>query len=323
MATTYKRVVEYLARTVLSSDDVRFKEEVVRVENVERSSRDRGVMLETASGFRATVDHVVMTTPLGWLQQHKDVFQPPMPPELSEAIDSIHYGHLEKAFVHFPKAFWDDVPSDGLSQSDKFATDSLWTMPEYAKDTNPDRFNMEATSFSTMPEEFAHATLCFWLYGDCSRRATQSIQMLEPHSADYNSTLEALLKPYYSLLPNYNHDTPDCCPDGFLLTDWTHDAFAGNGSYTTFQVGLKNGRESLDLIQAGMGSERQIWLAGEHTAPFKALGTIVGAYWGGERVGRKIASLYGLCESPEFGLESVGGAPGPGDDTDLGGQVNM
>lgn len=35
-----------------------------------------------------------------------------------------------------------------------------------------------------------------------------------------------------------------------------------------------------------------IWLAGEHTAPFVALGTVTGAYWSGEHVARRIAQAY-------------------------------
>jgi hypothetical protein len=42
---------------------------------------------------------------------------------------------------------------------------------------------------------------------------------------------------------------------------------------------------------------RGVWFAGEHTAPFVALGTVTGAYWSGEAVGRRIAETYGL--SPE------------------------
>ena len=39
--------------------------------------------------------------------------------------------------------------------------------------------------------------------------------------------------------------------------------------------------------------ERGVWLAGEHTAPFVALGTVTGAWWSGEGVGRRIVAAYG------------------------------
>lgn len=34
--------------------------------------------------------------------------------------------------------------------------------------------------------------------------------------------------------------------------------------------------------------------AGEHTAPFVALGTVTGAYWSGESVAQRIANAYGM-----------------------------
>ena len=323
MGSTYNRVIDYLAKPVIRDADIRFNEEVVRVENLE--SDTDGVVVETSAGFSGTFDHVVMTTPHGWLQKQKEVFRPPIPRELSEAIDSIHYGNLEKLYVHFSTAYWDQDTSDGdgFNQPGKFATESLWTTPKYAHDTNPKRFNMEAFSFSTMPVGVAHATLCFFLYGDFSRMATEAIQGLKPHSEAYNDALRPLLEPYYSLLPNYEEKSDDCQPTGFLLTDWEHDRLAGNGSYTNFQIGLKDGRESLDRIRAGMGMDRRIWFAGEHTAPFKAMGTIVGAYWGGERVGKKIASLHGLCEVPEYDPVTAEGALGPGDNPNLDHQLDL
>lgn len=39
---------------------------------------------------------------------------------------------------------------------------------------------------------------------------------------------------------------------------------------------------------------RSLWFAGEHTAPFVALGTVTGAYWSGEAVGKRIAEVWGM-----------------------------
>ena len=40
--------------------------------------------------------------------------------------------------------------------------------------------------------------------------------------------------------------------------------------------------------------ERGIWLAGEHTAPFVAVGTTTGAYWSGEMVGMRVLRVCGF-----------------------------
>lgn len=39
--------------------------------------------------------------------------------------------------------------------------------------------------------------------------------------------------------------------------------------------------------------EGGVWFAGEHTAPFVALGTVTGAWWSGEGVGRRVVGAYG------------------------------
>ena len=35
-----------------------------------------------------------------------------------------------------------------------------------------------------------------------------------------------------------------------------------------------------------------LWFAGEHTAPFVALGTSTGAYWSGEKVAERIMAKH-------------------------------
>ena len=51
--------------------------------------------------------------------------------------------------------------------------------------------------------------------------------------------------------------------------------------------------------------DRGIWLAGEHTAPFVALGTVTGAYWSGEDVAQRVAEVYGLGGGAESMLGST------------------
>ena len=52
--------------------------------------------------------------------------------------------------------------------------------------------------------------------------------------------------------------------------------------------------------------ERGIWFAGEHTAPFVALGTVTGAYWSGEAVAKRVAEGYGLSGGHESKQDSTG-----------------
>jgi hypothetical protein len=98
-------------------------------------------------------------------------------------------------------------------------------------------------------------------------------------------------QPYFSRLPNYSAESPDCKPLGCLATEWLNDELAGYGSYANFLVGLENGDKDIETMREGLPHDG-IWLAGEHTAPFVALGTTTGAYWSGEMVGKRIVEAY-------------------------------
>ena len=54
----------------------------------------------------------------------------------------------------------------------------------------------------------------------------------------------------------------------------------------------------------GMGESEGLWLAGEHTAPFVALGTTTGAYWSGEGVARRICKKWGRVVVEDAGEEA-------------------
>ena len=55
----------------------------------------RPVCVTTADGMKAYFDDVVITTPLGWLKQHKESIHQ-LHPRVASAIDSISFGRLEK-----------------------------------------------------------------------------------------------------------------------------------------------------------------------------------------------------------------------------------
>ena len=77
-------------------------------------------------------------------------------------------------------------------------------------------------------------------------------------------------------------------------TEWLSDDLAGNGSYSNFQIGLEQGDKDIEIMREGLPG-RSLWFAGEHTAPFVALGTTTGAYWSGEGVANRIAEAYGVA----------------------------
>jgi Flavin containing amine oxidoreductase len=303
VATTYSKILEKVAKPALEQADVYLSEEVIRIEYLGEDHKESGrILIETASSMRQICDHAVITAPLGWLKRNKESFFPPMPQELSDAINSVAYSRLEKVFFHFQRAWWEGN-QDGLGDPNRYASEVLWARPGYAPETNPGRWNQEIFSCSAFPPEIAHPTMWFYIYGDHSKFVTEALQGLSPESKEYQDTLEILFKPYYSLLPHYDESNPDCKPTKVLSTDWEHDKFASCGAYTHYAVPLKDGAKTVSIIRDRMGNERNIWFAGEHTAPDIALSTIVGAYWSGERVAKEIMMRSGVMEYYEHKLQ--------------------
>jgi hypothetical protein len=55
------------------------------------------VCVTMSDGNEQYFDDVVVTTPLGWLKQHRESI-PQLHPRIESAIDSISFGRLEKVF---------------------------------------------------------------------------------------------------------------------------------------------------------------------------------------------------------------------------------
>ncbi|KIW62426.1 hypothetical protein PV04_10600 [Phialophora macrospora] len=250
------------------------------------------VTITTSSGQKHTFDEVIVTCPLGWLKQnHESAFTPRLPRRLASAISNINYGRLEKLYVTFPRAFWlsnDDDPSS-------YPVFTHFHDPAYIPHPPDEAWNQSVVSLAHLPPPIAHPTLLFYMYGACGARLVKATADLPPHGAEYNSTLDGFARPFYSRLPNYTPSNPSCTPTSFVMTRWQADRFAGNGSYCNFQVGLERGDEDIECMRdAGGLAGRGLWLAGEHTAPFIALGTTTGAWWSGEAVARRVCRKYGV-----------------------------
>ncbi|KAI9813413.1 MAG: hypothetical protein M1827_004088 [Pycnora praestabilis] len=285
VASTYKAILHRVAKVALAKADVQLENKVAKIE-----SRESSVVVTTTTGVSQTFDEVVVTAPLGWLKRNKESFLPKVPPRLSKAIDSISYGQLDKVYITFPKAFWQSSPTNTTSST--YPGFTHWLHPLYATPSpNPHAWNQEALSLASLPSPNAHPTLLFYIYGPTSQHIGNIVTSTPPSKLD--AALTKFFEPYYSRLPNYSSTDPFCKPTGLLATAWCNDDLAGYGSYSNFQVGLEEGDVDIQTMRHGM-PERRVWIAGEHTAPFVALGTVTGAYWSGEGVARRIVDSYGL-----------------------------
>lgn len=139
-------------------------------------------------------------------------------------------------------------------------------------------------NLAAFPGNLSHPTLLFYIYGACSSHIASLAQKPQPQR---DEALYAFIHPYISRLPNYTSSSASCTPKAIFATAWAGDELAGYGSYANFQVGLEDGDKHIETMREGM-PDKGIWIAGEHTSPFVALGTATGAYWSGEKVAFRI-----------------------------------
>ncbi|RWA04320.1 hypothetical protein EKO27_g10781 [Xylaria grammica] len=282
---TYKKILSAVAKPAVERATFKYKSVVNKVQTTDDEVCET-LKVYTESGEVLEFDEVVFTAPLGWLKQHPDTFSPPLPARLAQAIRNIGYGCLEKVYISFDKAFW-------RSSSPENDTQGFIQLlaPNYALDSNPNQWNQEIVELSSFGPSDSHPTLLFYTYGDQSKYLTSEVAKL-PSKEKKDAFLYEWFRPYYSRLPHYNENAPDCQLVGCYATEWLNDELAGNGSYSNFQVGLEEGDRDIKTMREGV-PDRGLWLAGEHTSPFVALGTVTGAYWSGESVGKRIAQAYG------------------------------
>ncbi|KAK5170444.1 uncharacterized protein LTR77_005032 [Saxophila tyrrhenica] len=317
VAETYHKILNEVAKGAVAGAELRLNSKVIRISSHENQGGGTA-SLYTEDG-RFDFDEVVVTAPLGWLKRNQQAFDPSLPPRLSQAIDNIGYGTLDKVYITFPSAFWDvplperrsahhsidphgttpnvtaitapvHQPPDG-KESKHYAGFTHWMAPAYASDTNAQGWDQEGMNLAALPESCAHPTLLFYVYGDCAVYIAEIVAKAQS-DAERDEKLLQFFKPYFSLLPNFDPANPDCEPTAVLATAWANDEFAGYCSYSNFQIGLEDGARDIETMRYGM-PERHIWFAGEHTAPFDSSGTTTGAYVSGEAAAKRIARASG------------------------------
>lgn len=280
MSSTYGPVMTLMAKTAVENGCVQLNAPVEQVETVYTAAGPVHTVC-TKEGEALKADGVIVTIPLGSLKQDRIKFTPAMPENMRQAIKHLGYGSLEKTYISFPTAFW-------ATESTSYF---VFLAPEYAPATNSERKLIAALSLAHLPQPYNQPTLLFYTHGDISKRITDMLQ-LDSLEASRKKILE-FFQPYFSRLPGYFADDPDCTPVDILSTNWLNDEYAGNGSYTNFPVGLVDGVEDIKTIREGVPGQR-LWFCGEHTAPLLGLASVSGAYWAGEITARRCLVEFGM-----------------------------
>lgn len=246
-----------------------------------------------------------------------------------------------QVYITFPTAFWNESTSSDITPSNSHdhsiphvtaitvpnhqSSDAAdpgvnpnhhpgfthWRKPTYAASTNPSQWAQEAVNLAALPPSTAHPTLLFYTYGPTSLHLASLLKQYTPPVVDPDETARRILvdffHPYFSRLPNYSPADPSHQPSHILATTWANDELAGHGSYCNFQIGLEAGDRDIETMRRGVPG-RGLWFAGEHTAPFVALGTVTGAYWAGEGVARRIVRAWDVERKGKEGNGHANGA---------------
>jgi Flavin containing amine oxidoreductase len=315
VASSYSAIQAAVAALPLKEAELQLNKIVIGIDGVIDDDVDKiedyeinMVVVRTEDGESQSFDEVVMTAPLGWLKRNIEIFTPPIPDNLETAIKGIGYGNLEKVYIRFPTAFWDGPSSSDIDPKDRH-TMVHWSSPTYASISNPEYWQQECFSLAALPSPHNQPILLFYLFGPNSQYLTSELARRD--HVTQKDFLAEFFRPYIRLLPNYKDGGQECEPEAFLPTMWSQDALAGFGSYCNFQTGATQADKDIETMRHGI-PERGVWLAGEHTAPFVALGTVTGAYWSGEGVAQRIVESYGMerVDESTFGNEST---KGPGE----------
>ncbi|KAJ3793195.1 hypothetical protein GGU11DRAFT_760128 [Lentinula aff. detonsa] len=284
VASNYSAILDRISKAATDSANLFLAKRVISVQTPKDRNPGGQVCITTDDGSLWKFDEVVLTTPLGWLKKHLGCFSPPLSPRLSSAITNLKLSHLEKVFITFPAAFW---MSDYTA--DSFPSYINWLCPKYANETNPHHWAQEIWNLASFSPPHNHPTILFYLYGDCSRFIVNTI--CNKTKEEKYQFLNEFFFPYYSRLPGFDPDNPNCTPKAILATEWLKDELNGYGSYCNFQSGIEEADQDVETIRKGC-AERRLWFCGEHAAPFEECGTVAGAYLSGENIGKRIAKLY-------------------------------
>jgi len=292
LASTYKGILSKIGKAALAKAELHLSTKVTSIASGVNKGQESSVAVTTVFGQVLNFDEVIVTCPLGWLKRNVSSFLPPLPSQIIKAINDISYGRLEKVYLTFPRAFWHQGDSGGTSRP--FFSNFL--SPTYT-DQNPKHWTVECALLDSLPHSCAHPTLLFYVHGPCAQHVTSLIDGLDTNSKQHYQRLNDFFGPYYSRLPNFSSSSSDCKPTAIIATNWQNDEFSGWGSYTTFQTSQTSDNVQLDqdieALREGC-PEQRVWFAGEHTAPFVALGTTTGAYWSGQAVAQRLAEGYGM-----------------------------
>lgn len=228
------------------------------------------VELDFENGTGTSVDHVIVTVPVGCLKQFgHQMFSPPLPTSKILALDGIGFGAVEKVFARFTEPFWNP----------NVATyDLLWDKPQ---GWESEELSL-ARSFSILQIVPALPNvICLWATGP-------AVDVV------YTTTDNELALAIQALVRTFFVNADNVAPIEMTRSRWGAD-YLFLGSYSHYNLNYdvhRHGPKQLGEPLYGPDDETPLVLfAGEATS-VDSYGTTHGAYLSGQREAMRLNQLY-------------------------------
>lgn len=246
------------------------------VTNIIRNNKkgNERVAVESSNGPTVYCNYLVVTVPqsilsLSPLHTHGITWIPPLPSNITDALENIHFGALGKVIFEFESCWW-DINEDRFEILADSTDDSLLSSP-----------------ISLSPESFkfpVFAVNCAAVYKESVRGASLCILTQSPltdYLESHPQQAWSYFKPMLSKLKLNDLQVSD--PINTITSNWTNNPYI-RGSYSA----VETGDDPLDIITQLSGEhdcgliDKNIRFAGEHTT-LDGSGCVHGAYMSGQR----------------------------------------
>ncbi|EAT39127.1 AAEL009050-PA [Aedes aegypti] len=256
-----------------SCSAISLKDKILFNKRVMRISRDNtaNMIIKCEDNSEYSAESAVITVSLGVLKQmHASIFSPPLPDVNVNAIEGLHFGTVNKAFLEFPEAFW-------IERGNVFRL--VWCESDL-DELRSSRYSWtEGVSTFFGIDDYPNV-LAAWLVGPEGRQ-TENLA-----DDDIKEGLLMLLRKFFS-----GCTIPE--PNRFIRSKWNSDpSFLGSYSCRSLETEkLKTGAKDLSTPVTGSGGKPVLLFAGEATSPTH-WSTVHGAIESGWREADRLIQWY-------------------------------
>ncbi|ABN65495.2 predicted protein [Scheffersomyces stipitis CBS 6054] len=271
----YKFLIEKLTSNI-PSQSVYTEQQVVSIDR-KNKVHDKKVLIQTKQGLRIYCDYIVVTVPQSVLQlksasEYGITWNPPLPSNITSALESIHFGALGKVIFEFDEVWWD--PEEDRFDILADITPGFVASQEIKSPPVPFSYPAFVVNFASVHKEKN-------LPGGSLVVLTQSplTQYLESSPA---SEAWKFYKPMLAKLALPGKNITE--PINIIKTNWTNNPYI-RGSYAALHTDDDPSELIIQLSGEFDGCgliDKNIRFAGEHTISDGA-GCVHGAYMSGLR----------------------------------------